>query len=74
MESALVYDSLLMLRGAVDSLNNHDFLGLKDPGGSDVSCEREKPWSKGATFFNYLNAASGTGLTGKLDLDVRVFF
>jgi hypothetical protein len=37
---------------------------------TNVSCDNETAWELGATFFNYLNSVSTTGITGKIRFQV----
>ena len=39
---------------------------------TNVSCENEKAWEFGATFFNYLNSVSIEGITGKIRFQVSL--
>ena len=39
-------------------------------GQTNVSCQNEKAWELGATFFNYLNSVSIEGITGKIRFQV----
>lgn len=65
----MVYDGLTALIETADALNDN-FLVLGE--GNDVSCEREKPWALGSTFFNFLNAVeSDGGVTGVISFKVR---
>ena len=38
----------------------------------NVSCRNEKPWTYGATVYNYLNSARLSGMTGKLHFKVQL--
>lgn len=67
-EASLVYDALLILLETVRSLDAAEWITGQHPA---VSCSPEQPWSKGATFFNYLNTARIDGLTGQLILKAR---
>ena len=69
LDSALAYDTLLVLVSTVKSL------GRGAPSlpraSAAASCAREAPWEFGATFFNYLNAVQVQGITGKVVFKVN---
>ena len=67
VQSAVLYDTLLVLAEAVRLLNFHSFLGP-----TDVSCLQEKSWESGATFYNYINSVEANGITGKIRFQVRL--
>ena len=69
VESAVMYDSLLVVADAVKKLDYYDSVLLTDR--VNASCSREMPWSEGATLFNYLNSAEVKGLTGNISFKVR---
>ena len=66
VETAVFYDTLLVLAEAVKMLNFHAFLGP-----TQVSCLAERSWESGATFFNYINSVETNGITGKIRFEVR---
>ena len=65
VQSAVLYDTLLVLAEAVKLLNFHSFLGP-----TDVSCLKERSWESGATFYNYINSVETEGITGKIRFKV----
>ncbi len=65
LEAAIMYDTLLVLAEAVRNL---DLDGVLRP--TNVSCESEKAWEQGATFFNYINAVETRGVTGQIRFQV----
>ena len=67
VQSAVLYDTLLVLAEAVKLLNFHSFLGP-----TDVSCLREKSWESGSTFYNYINSVETEGITGKIRFQVSL--
>ena len=69
VETAVFYDTLLVLAEAVKMLNFHAFLGP-----TQVSCLAERSWESGATFFNYINSVETNGITGKIRFEVRKIF
>ena len=70
LEAALMYDSLLVLATAVQNLEYHMDSILFQYQSGNVSCTKEVPWMEGATFFNYLNSVSVTGITGNISFQV----
>ena len=67
VQSAVLYDTLLVLAEAVKLLNFHSFLGP-----TDVSCLKERSWESGATFYNYINSVETEGITGKIRFKVLI--
>ena len=67
VETAVFYDTLLVLAEAVKMLNFHAFLGP-----TQVSCLAERSWDSGATFFNYINSVETTGITGQIRFKVKL--
>lgn len=65
VNSAVFHDTLLVLAEAVKSLNFEAFL---QP--TQVSCDEERSWESGATFYNYINAVETEGITGKIRFKV----
>lgn len=68
VESAVMYDSILVVANALKSLDYYDSVWLTDR--VKVSCEHEMPWAEGATLFNYLNSVDTQGLTGNISFKV----
>ena len=75
LESALMYDSLLVLATAAKHLeySHMDSILFKNANMQNVSCTEEVPWMEGTTFFNYLNAVNIHGITGNISFQVSLF-
>lgn len=60
-ESAMIYDGMLLLVGALSELDKFEV--------HEIDCNQGKPWQYGTSLINYIRQIKVTGITGFIEFD-----